>query len=793
MSHHSDPSCGCEDCKARPLTRNNFFTGKLLVERDFTDEQHYFREKIRLHNQRLHGTGVVCGLQLRESPNPACRDRLVVLEPGSAVDCCGHDILVPDKAVFDITHAPAVQALIKAGDTDTHTLRFCLAWRECPTEEVPVLYDECGCDDSQCAPNRILETYALEVQVDPKAKPSKSGQVSLKWDASVSLANAKAVALDEGGAQLYVVTGGATSSDPDTLYQVATDNLLIGASYNLGRTALDIAISPDSQSLYLAVSPANAGDAPELWVFTPAAGITTGAARTAALGTQAEPDIALSVTSDGRLLAVANQSGNLWLFPAGVPAPITPTASGALGGKRSGAAFSSDGKTAWLGESGAASIDAVDLTQSALTATATPISGLTSADGVVLVVSAASTDQLLVMDQSAKAVRLVDPVAANVLATGDLASEPQQLLVSPQGGLAMVGATDGLQTVNLAALAKSDADAVGANFVLPAVIGRAAWTASGQKLFAPFPATTAAQQGAVAIIDISQADCCAALGEQDCPDCEHEDCVVLAEVAGWQVGWLLEDMPDPRPSPAQDTADQIARIDNSARTILASTAAITRALRCLLERPSGGATGPRGSVGPEGPKGDKGDTGPKGPKGDPGQSAVQQGLAAIQAISWTHGGKANINQFPQTYTIAFNTNVHSEDLHAESVMLLFPFIVNEAQLAAGLTLWAQAAVTFEYLTLDPVGDIGGTQTAVTKGDPCNAVQLQLGDDAKLLVEMMRKTRTPAVRIQVHGDLVRDSKGVGALDGNHLPPWVPSAPSGDGISGGLFESWFNVTT
>src|SRR3984885_4374492 len=130
IGHHAGPYCGCDDCKARPLARNHYFTGKLLVERDFTDEQWFFREKIRLHHQRLHGTGVVCGLQIRQSPNPNCQDRLVVLHPGSAVDCCGHDILVADQEIFDITSVPAVNALVQANDTKDHVLEFCLAWRE---------------------------------------------------------------------------------------------------------------------------------------------------------------------------------------------------------------------------------------------------------------------------------------------------------------------------------------------------------------------------------------------------------------------------------------------------------------------------------------------------------------------------------------------------------------------------------------------------------------------------------------------------------------------------------------
>jgi hypothetical protein len=45
-----------------------------------------------------------------------------------------------------------------------------------------------------------------------------------------------------------------------------------------------------------------------------------------------------------------------------------------------------------------------------------------------------------------------------------------------------------------------------------------------------------------------------------------------------------------------------------------------------------------------------------------------------------------------------------------------------------------------------------------------------------------------VRVLLHGDLIADKDGRG-VDGNHLPPWLPSRKTGDGIEGGMFESWF----
>jgi hypothetical protein len=163
---HMTATC-CADCEPQAYTRNHYFTGKLLVERDFTDEQWYFREKIRLHHQRLHGTGVVCGLKIVQHPNPACRDRMVILEPGSAIDCCGHDILVVSPETLVLDEFPAIKALKSdPEDTSEHRLEFCIIYRECPTEDIPVLYDECGCDDTQCAPNRILESFGIEAYVD---------------------------------------------------------------------------------------------------------------------------------------------------------------------------------------------------------------------------------------------------------------------------------------------------------------------------------------------------------------------------------------------------------------------------------------------------------------------------------------------------------------------------------------------------------------------------------------------------------------------------------------------------
>src|SRR5260370_3948607 len=42
--------------------RLNYFYGQMLSAQDFTTEQSFFREKMKLHNRCLHGYGTVCGL-----------------------------------------------------------------------------------------------------------------------------------------------------------------------------------------------------------------------------------------------------------------------------------------------------------------------------------------------------------------------------------------------------------------------------------------------------------------------------------------------------------------------------------------------------------------------------------------------------------------------------------------------------------------------------------------------------------------------------------------------------------
>jgi hypothetical protein len=78
------------------------------------------------------------------------------------------------------------------------------------------------------------------------------------------------------------------------------------------------------------------------------------------------------------------------------------------------------------------------------------------------------------------------------------------------------------------------------------------------------------------------------------------------------------------------------------------------------------------------------------------------------------------------------------------------------------------------LGIDKVFDEG------TPGEGVNGVLFSLR-----FIELSRR-----FIVEVKGDFIRDEKDI-SLDGNHLAPWLPNRATGDGVAGGLFESWFTA--
>src|SRR5258708_1414054 len=92
-------SCSCPACLGlQCLDRPRYFSGQLLTEADLNSEQEYMLAKNRLHNRYLHGSGIVCGLQVTCSKTKGA----VTIQSGYAIDPCGNDIIVCNAQDFNV-------------------------------------------------------------------------------------------------------------------------------------------------------------------------------------------------------------------------------------------------------------------------------------------------------------------------------------------------------------------------------------------------------------------------------------------------------------------------------------------------------------------------------------------------------------------------------------------------------------------------------------------------------------------------------------------------------------------
>jgi len=149
--------CTDATCGSIALERNLFFTGKLMTARDFRDETAYLRSRIQLHNRLFVGTGVVCGLQIVEHELPECRSRWVVVRAGLAIDCCGHEVVLPEDTRLRI----AADSWQPASEETCFVV--CIRYVEHEVECVPVLDDSCACTNPGVHASRVREVGELHV------------------------------------------------------------------------------------------------------------------------------------------------------------------------------------------------------------------------------------------------------------------------------------------------------------------------------------------------------------------------------------------------------------------------------------------------------------------------------------------------------------------------------------------------------------------------------------------------------------------------------------------------------
>jgi len=799
----------CVECDIPQMARNHYFTGKLLVERDFTDEQRYEMGKLRRHNQRLHGWGTVCGLKV--DPHPVCGDQFVIVEPGTAIDCCGREIFVQRQEYFDFKdrflsnwqaqHGPGSQP-----DANPHVIQVCVSYKECPTEDVPAVFDDCGTDS--CQPNRILESYCFDVLIDPPAKPKDSQAIRLDWSATVNLANAVGVVEDDATKRIYVLTSSGTTA---TVYAVDSENNSILASQAFAQnTGVAIAVSPAGDFIYLALQPTQPAGMPPQIVVLAAANLTSTINTLPVTGAASGDSVRLAVVPapDGRLLAVSPAAGVLvWATDINTTNPPAAPKSVVAGTSPVDIAVGEDGQFAYVANSGSSNVSAVALTSAGLTVTTFAVNLGTAKPAAIAAATTTKGDTLTVLDTTAGALYFIAiPPAGPGSAAGigaaitGFAHPAIDVAISPAGRWAYVLEKDSavpgkgfIQAVDEHAVELNQPNPISDPVLVGTQPNGIAVSQDGSHLYVSFSGDGGAVSGGVAIVQVIQTDCADLFQDaiDGCPDCTGGNCIVLATITGYVFGATVTG----------------AEIDNlSDRPLLPSTRTITDVLRCLLQQGTGGGAGPQGPPGPPGPQGPAGQDGapgPQGPAGPAGPQGIQgtqgpagpgleTGLTRIDALSWQHGQTAQqlvpvtgpgfesrglVFRFTKPVAVAaqIDVNVFRVGITASK---LNPAWGNWTDFVAGRILPVTP-------TLDATGRI---ISAVVSADPAIGAAFVPTPSA---AGGLFPQQSP-VWVYFHGDFVLDASGR-AICSQFVRAQLPTGeiPAGGnlGIQGGIFESWF----
>src|SRR5947199_8345260 len=85
-----------DEYKMKQFKQCNYFTGELMTVHDFELQRNYVNQKRCLINRIIHGSGIVCGLNVNNLISDSDGWRADISE-GCAIDCCGREIIVSKR------------------------------------------------------------------------------------------------------------------------------------------------------------------------------------------------------------------------------------------------------------------------------------------------------------------------------------------------------------------------------------------------------------------------------------------------------------------------------------------------------------------------------------------------------------------------------------------------------------------------------------------------------------------------------------------------------------------------
>ena len=148
-----------------PTKHVNYVQGMVLGVDDFDQEFTYLSERGQWLARDLSGYGTVSGLAVTIEDSE--KGKRVAVSPGVAVSPRGQLIRVAPKqcAVLNEWLKGDVKKDIPDGTT-TLPIYVVLCYRDCPTDEVPILGEPCRTEEESMAASRIVDDFRLELRLD---------------------------------------------------------------------------------------------------------------------------------------------------------------------------------------------------------------------------------------------------------------------------------------------------------------------------------------------------------------------------------------------------------------------------------------------------------------------------------------------------------------------------------------------------------------------------------------------------------------------------------------------------
>lgn len=798
----------CLECNLPARERLNYFTGQFLAERDFRDEQNYHIGKHRQHNRYLHGWGTVCGLRVVQHPDPACRDKFVIIEPGLALDCCGREIIVKEKYYVNLEKhlAPPIGDPAASG----RHLLISLCYKECETEFVPALYSECGCDENRCEANRIHEGLEVKVRrVDHLPDPPRFEQVGvrLSWTTTINQDKAFRLAFDHINDRLYVLN----SANPGKVMIYDSKNHCLLQSIDIQARGVDLAISPTGDFLYIIRyipgtpvnyylrvidmqylnNPATINDlqlSSGQLTNSPKVVVATADGRVYTLDPNASPDKKVIIWKTN--INISGADPNTSKF-AEVKTGVDPR----------DIAVSPDGKWLFVAE-GADATDSSNRIKAAKVETLTlpatqQVIKVTKTDSPRLLAVSGDSLRLYVVTNAKKvrAFRIQEgtqpfPEIGTGVNVGP--DTPIAIAVSPSGKWAYILVKDGtgkgwVKVVNGEKLETDPGHAVADPVAVVSGPQDVLLDRDGRRLYAAGEGVDSQHCGGVSVLDVNEEHCGEIIWHalEGCPECPDDTCVPLAAVENYTKGMVITDR----------------EIDNHIRPLVTSTETLRQMILCALETGTGkqGTEGPQGPPGPQGTQGPTGATGPAGPQGPQGLPGpgLESDLTRIVALSWKHNTDKNSliikdnnkKELFKGVVIGFTNDVQVSLLsdYAEHV---FQVLIEHDQHLRQRGVICRCPVVGKVVPVTFTTDSSGHFIeSVTLVSDNKAPGLAFIFDPKFVGTIVEAKE---FWVRLRGDFVI-GENKKAIDAEFVRATLPTGdrPAGSkyGVQGGLFESWF----